>query len=157
VQPPSANSIETVRLSELRPGGGSTNTPVKNEFEENAYALSQGKTLYTQFNCVGCHSHGGGGMGPPLMDAKWIYGSNPEQIFSSIIQGRPNGMPSWAGRIPDFQVWQLVAYVRSLSGLASKLAAPGRDDHLSGKKPENSAQTQQPRNSFLPKSAEMPQ
>ena len=28
------------------------------------------------------------------MDDKWIYGSRPEQIYSDIVQGRPNGMPS---------------------------------------------------------------
>ena len=29
------------------------------------------------------------------MDAEWIYGSHPEQIYSDIVQGRPNGMPSF--------------------------------------------------------------
>jgi hypothetical protein len=43
-----------------------------------------------------------------------------------------------------------------MSGLASKGAAPGRDDHISGKKPENSAETKPPKNSAIPKSAEMP-
>src|ERR1044071_3848683 len=45
--------------------------------ETNAYAIAEGKRLYTQLNCVGCHANGGGGMGPPLMDDKWIYGSAP--------------------------------------------------------------------------------
>ena len=31
-------------------------------------------------------------MGPPLMDAKWIYGGEPVQIFDSIVNGRPNGI-----------------------------------------------------------------
>src|ERR1700712_5280694 len=37
-------------------------------YGENAYALNDGKRLFAAFNCQGCHSHGGGGMGPPLMD-----------------------------------------------------------------------------------------
>jgi cytochrome c oxidase cbb3-type subunit 3 len=153
----SADWVDSVHLSELNPGGSATtNVPVKNKYEENAYALSQGEKFYNNFNCVGCHSHGGGGMGPALMDDEWIYGSNPEQIFATIIQGRPNGMPAFGGKIPEFQVWQLAAYVRSLSGLASKGAAPGRSDHISGKKPENSVKEQQPKASSLPKSAEMP-
>ena len=41
---------------------------------------------------------GGGGIGPPLMDDRWIYGSAPENIYASIVQGRPNGMPAWGGR-----------------------------------------------------------
>jgi len=87
------------------------------------------------------------------MDDKWIYGSNPQNIFSTVVEGRPNGMPSFRGKIPDFQIWELAAYVRSLGGLAPKDAAPGRDDHMSGPPPESSTKRQQPRNSALPPSA----
>ena len=83
------------------------------KYEGSAYAVGEGKRLYSAYNCVGCHAHGGGAIGPALMDAEWIYGSRPEQIYSDIVQGRPNGMPSFAGKIPDYQVWELVAYVRS--------------------------------------------
>jgi cytochrome c oxidase cbb3-type subunit 3 len=47
------------------------------------------------------------------MDAEWRYGGDPAQVFQSIAQGRPNGMPSFGGHIPEDQVWQIVAYVRS--------------------------------------------
>jgi cytochrome c oxidase cbb3-type subunit 3 len=133
-----------------------SSSPVKNEYEENAFALTEGQMLYNYFNCVGCHAHGGGGIGPALMDDEWIYGHNPEQIFATIVQGRPNGMPSFQGRIPDYQVWQLAAYVRSMSGLVPKDAAPGRTDHMAGPPPPNSKKQEQPKNSTLPKSAEMP-
>src|SRR4051794_8116437 len=104
MSPASADLIDAVHLSELNPGGSATtNPPVINKYEENAYALSQGQQFYNKFNCVGCHSHGGGGMGPALMDDEWIYGSNPEQIFATIVQGRPNGMPAFGGKIPEFQ------------------------------------------------------
>src|SRR3954463_3176762 len=89
----------------------------ENDYEKNAYALSEGKRLFEYFNCSGCHFHGGGGIGPPLMDDRWIYGSNPENIHATIIEGRPNGMPSFRGKIPDYQIWQISAYVRSLGGL----------------------------------------
>ena len=138
VQPPNANRIYAVRLPTIQPGVVLADTPTRNDYENNAYALSQGKTLFSQYNCVGCHAHGGGGMGPPLMDSTWIYGSAPEQIFATIVEGRPNGMPSFRGRIPDFQVWQLVAYVRSMSGLVPFTAAPGRADRLYPGKPESS-------------------
>ena len=38
------------------------------------------------------------------------------KIFDTIVKGRPRGMPTWGGRIPENQIWQIVAYVRSLSG-----------------------------------------
>src|SRR6266487_4198558 len=98
--------------------------------EESAYAISEGKRLDAWFNCVSCHFHGGGGIGPALMDDQWIYGSAPENIYAAIVEGRPNGMPSFRGKIPDPQVWQIVAYVRSMSGLVSQGAAPARRDHM---------------------------
>lgn len=142
VQPPAADRINAKSITELHPGPAPSPAPVKNDYEENAYALSEGKRLYSSYNCNGCHSQGGGGMGPALMDDKWIYGSRPDQIFATIVEGRPNGMPSFRARVPDFQVWQLAAYVRSMSGHAPKDAAPSRDDHMQGKPPEGSASPQ---------------
>jgi cytochrome c oxidase cbb3-type subunit 3 len=114
------------------------------EVEKNAYALSEGKRLFSAMNCVGCHSHGGGGMGPALMDSVWFYGHEPRQIFASIVEGRPNGMPSFRGRIAEYQVWQLVAYVRSLAGLVPSSAATNRDDDLWHRPPEASTPPQSP-------------
>jgi cytochrome c oxidase cbb3-type subunit III len=72
------------------------------------------------------------------MDQQWVYGGNAENIYATIVEGRPNGMPSFRGRIPPQQVWQIVAYVRSMSGQVSKDAAPSRADHLFMKKSEQS-------------------
>ena len=138
VQPPAAASSNSKSLSELEPGAKAPAPEVKNDYEQNAYALSEGKRLFSAYNCNGCHAQGGGGMGPPLMDSHWIYGGQPDQVFSTIVEGRPNGMPSFRHKVPNFQVWQLAAYVRSMSGQAPKDAAPNRDDHMQGKPPENS-------------------
>jgi cytochrome c oxidase cbb3-type subunit 3 len=108
------------------------------DFTNNAQALSDGQRLYEQFNCVGCHAHGGGGMGPPLLDPKWFYGGDPKDVYLSILQGRPHGMPSFRGRIPDYEIWELTAYVRSLSGQSSSNAASGREEHMTAELPPNS-------------------
>ena len=129
-------SPRNVRVGELRPGPAIPTTPTPGPYEDNAYAIAEGKRLYAQFNCVGCHANGGGGMGPPLMDDKWLYGSEPANIFATIVEGRPNGMPAFGGKLAHDQVWQLVAYVRSLSGLVRQDAASGRSDHMQAKKPE---------------------
>lgn len=105
--------------------------------EHSAYALAQGKLFYRWFNCTGCHAQGGGAIGPALMDENWIYGKDPAAIFATIMEGRPNGMPSFRGRIPEEQAWEIVAYVRSMSGLVSSDAAPNRSDTLLGAPPEN--------------------
>jgi len=105
-------------------------------FQENAWGVSEGKRLFSYYNCVGCHAHGGGGMGPALMDDKWIYGRQASNIFETIVAGRPNGMPSFRNKIPDYQVWQLVAYVQSMSGQTPIDASPGRSDRMRPHLPE---------------------
>jgi cytochrome c oxidase cbb3-type subunit 3 len=119
-------------------------SPASYVYPQNAQALSDGQMLYESFNCSGCHAHGGGGIGPPLLDKKWFYGSQPQQVYISILEGRPNGMPSFRGRIPDFQIWELVAYVRSLSGQASPNAASGREEHMNTTLPPNSTPKEKP-------------
>lgn len=128
--------------------GGPVAVPANSEYAESAYAVSEGKRLYSAFNCVGCHAHGGGAIGPALMDNKWIYGSRPEQIYSDIVQGRPNGMPSFEGKIPDYQIWELVAYVRSMSGQLPSDIAPSRSDEMPVVKAEQAEPTQRPADEF---------
>ncbi len=105
-------------------------------YERNAFAIAQGQFLFTRMNCVGCHAHGGGGMGPALMDDQWRYGGRIDQIAATIAEGRPNGMPSWRGKLTNQQIWQLAAYVRTLSGQAPKDAVSARADELSNTPPQ---------------------
>jgi cytochrome c oxidase cbb3-type subunit 3 len=118
---------------------------MESPYEENAWGMGEGKRLYQNYNCSGCHAMGGGGIGPALMDDKWIYGFTGEQIYSTIVQGRPNGMPAFGGRIPNDQIWQIVAYVQSLSGLTPQDAASSRDDDMSAKKPEARKERETPK------------
>jgi cytochrome c oxidase cbb3-type subunit 3 len=125
------------RQYQVPPSQASSSAPEGTRHEENAYSVAQGKLLFRWYNCVGCHAMGGGGMGPPHMDEKWRYGSGSQAVFESIVDGRPNGMPAFRNRLTDDQAWQLVAYVRSMSGLLSMDVAPGRSDGLSAVPPEN--------------------
>jgi len=139
---------ETVPAGEspdtIWPGGKQPPTldPRAKLYDNNANAISQGQTLYTQMNCEGCHFHGGGGMGPPLMDDEWRYGGRIDQIAATIAEGRPNGMPSWSGKLTDDQIWNLAAYVRTLSGQPSKDAVPSRSEEMSNTTPATLAPRQ---------------
>ena len=115
-------------------------------YDNNAPGIAEGQFLYTRMNCVGCHAHGGGGMGPALMDSKWRYGARFDQIAATIAEGRPNGMPSWRGRLTDDQMWKLAAYVRTLSGQPSKDAVSSRADEMSNTAPATLSPRQGPRN-----------
>jgi cytochrome c oxidase cbb3-type subunit 3 len=104
-------------------------------FGGNAYHIAQGARLYSWMNCGGCHSHGGGGMGPPLMDDEWRYGGSMPAMVHTILNGRPNGMPAFGNRITEDQAWQLAAYVRTLSARTRQDALFGRADEPANVEP----------------------
>jgi len=87
-----------------------------NPREHDPRAAEEGKQLFVSYNCADCHGgEGSGGMGPSLQDGRWHFGGSAGEVYESISEGRPDGMPSWGGRISDSQIWALVAYVRTLS------------------------------------------
>lgn len=82
----------------------------------NPQAVAEGRRLFLQYNCVGCHGgRAGGGMGPNLRDSVWIYGGNDTQLFADLVEGRPAGMPAWGGKIPEDEMWKIIAYIHSLA------------------------------------------
>jgi cytochrome c oxidase cbb3-type subunit 3 len=129
---------DAAREDDLQPGGVQTMPQVNNPSQGNAYDISEGQRLFDWYNCSGCHAHGGGAIGPPLIKTEWIYGGEPANLFDTIVKGRPNGMPAWGGKIPAYQVWQLVAFVRSMNNLEPKSATSVRPDTI-----EQSPQTLQ--------------
>jgi cytochrome c oxidase cbb3-type subunit 3 len=149
-QPPANFKSYDVTMSAIHPGSPGLPQPVKPETEEHAYDTNEGKRLFMQYNCSGCHANGGGGMGPPLMDAKWIYGANSENIYSTIVEGRPNGMPSFRHKIADSQVLQIVAYVRSMSGQLRKDVEPTRSDTMNARRSEQRTERKTPQQTTAP-------
>jgi len=147
--PPTFKSYD-VTLSEIHPGLAGIPQPAQNPSDQRAYDVNEGKRLFAQYNCSGCHFNGGGGIGPPLMDEKWIYGDNPENIYSTIVEGRPNGMPSFRQKIPDAQVRELVAYVRSMSGQLRKDVAPTRNDTMNARRSEERTERKRPQQTTAP-------
>ncbi len=89
---------------------------INNPYEGDKAAISTGGKLFVAYNCLDCHgADGSGAMGPSFQDGRWHFGGAPGEVFESIYQGRPDGMPAWGGRITNDQIWMLTAYVRSLS------------------------------------------
>ena len=95
-------------------------------------------------------------MGPPLSDEEWMYGAEPENIFVTISGGRPNGMPAFGGKLSNQQIWQLVAYVRTLSGLARKDVKPSRSDAMTEKESEIRRPPREPSSSTTPPASVQP-
>ena len=112
----SANPILRVPVSGLHPGNVSFTPKINNPLAQDPQAATRGMQDFIQFNCVGCHApNAGGGMGPALSEGEFIYGASPANLFLSIYQGRPNGMPAWGDILPESTIWELVAYVDSIA------------------------------------------
>ncbi len=93
---------------------------ITNPYEGSAQAVAQGHEIFVRMNCAGCHGYDAkGSMGPDLTDTYWRYGGTPVQIYQSIYQGRPKGMPAWNPSLPPDDIWKLVSYVESLGGASS--------------------------------------
>jgi cytochrome c oxidase cbb3-type subunit 3 len=114
--PPSQDSVQGTPISPMFPGGGSAPapSPLAAKYANDEHAIAEGARLYDWYNCAGCHFHGAGGIGPALGDTQWIYGGSMEQIYSTIYQGRPNGMPSWGRKLSTTEIWEIAAYVHDL-------------------------------------------
>jgi len=85
---------------------------------DNQEAQKIGGRLYANY-CSLCHgSDAGGGPGyPDLSDKAWLWGGSPEQIKTSIMDGRNGVMPGWEAPLGGEQgVNEVAAYVLSLSG-----------------------------------------
>lgn len=105
-----------VPVSHLSPGAIPSRPVIKNPVQGDPRAPERGLRYFISFNCVGCHApNGGGGMGPALSNNIFIYGAQPENIYLSIYQGRPNGMPAWGAVLPDSIIWDLVTYIGKIS------------------------------------------
>jgi mxaJ protein len=87
-----------------------------NPFKDNADGIAIGKKLYVQVGCQGCHGGGGGGgMAVSLIDDTWKFGSDDETLFK-LIKGQipEQTMPTVYSALPDEQVWQILAFIRTL-------------------------------------------
>jgi cytochrome c oxidase cbb3-type subunit 3 len=93
-------------------------------------AVAFGAAIYAN-NCAMCHgadARGAKGY-PNLTDDDWLWGGSPDQILTTILQGRQAAMPALAAAIGgDVGVTEVAAYVQSLSGIKADpaLAAAGK-------------------------------
>ncbi len=87
-----------------------------NPYAGKAAAYTEGRQIFVWYNCSGCHGgRAGGGMGPNLRDSTIRrYGNSDTQLYATIVEGRPAGMPAWGGKLTTGQIWKIIAYIRTL-------------------------------------------
>jgi cytochrome c oxidase cbb3-type subunit III len=83
-------------------------------------------------HCGSCHGiRGTGGLGPDLTTGSFFHGSSDADLFRNIAEGIP-GTAMQGVFFEGTQVWQIVAFVRSLSGTVAESSLPG--DAASGQR-----------------------
>ena len=99
-------------------------TPEKNPLAGDPEAIAAGKRLYEEA-CQICHGGDArGGRGPALAAGDFLHGSEDAQIFQNIREGIAGTQMPGFDMLPT-EVWQLVSYIRSLSGTIVQEKVPG--------------------------------
>lgn len=88
--------------------------PTENPFHGDAAAASEGRTTFDQI-CAACHKADGSGLvGPSLVDPYWKYGHSDSELYMSVAQGRPGGMPGWEAQLGTEKIWKVLSYLETL-------------------------------------------
>jgi len=87
------------------------------ELEHNPEALNFGRNVFVN-NCAACHgSDARGAKGyPNLTDNDWLFGGAPDQVLTTILNGRGGVMPPLGAALGDQGVNEVANYALSLSG-----------------------------------------
>lgn len=83
----------------------------------NDKAVEMGRNLYAH-NCSTCHgvdARGATGY-PNLTDDHWIWGGEPQQVLTTILNGRRAAMPPFGTALGEEGVTQVATYVQQLAG-----------------------------------------
>jgi len=84
------------------------------EYSGDKKAIKEGKDIYAN-TCAPCHNADAtGGIGPNLTTATMKFGSTQKNIYTSIAEGRPNGMPAFLPQIGSEKISKVAAFLESL-------------------------------------------
>ena len=107
----------------------------KNPFAGDPQAAKMGESQF-RANCAFCHGLGarGGGRGPDLTRAQKRHGNADADLFRTINEGvpgtamPPNGATQQGVGMTEAEIWQVIAYIRSVQKKAPS-EAPGNAAH----------------------------
>jgi putative heme-binding domain-containing protein len=112
-------------------GAGRAQTPVtKNPLEGNRDAIRNGGAMF-RTRCAGCHGPDARGDRGPDLTGLWASGASDDKIFQTVRQGIPGSeMPAAdPSRVPDRDIWQVLAYVQTLAASAPPQASTGTPEN----------------------------
>jgi cytochrome c oxidase cbb3-type subunit III len=84
------------------------------EYSGDKEAIEEGKELFAS-TCAPCHNaDASGGIGPNLTALTLKYGSTRPDLYESVTNGRPNGMPPFLPQIGAEKISKVVAFLETL-------------------------------------------
>lgn len=104
-------------------GGNPEAARIASPVQDSPEARAAGRRTYQRL-CAGCHGAlgkgdggmaGAGGQPADFTDKEWIFGGSPGEVFTVIRDGTSADMDSYAERMSETDMWNLVHYIRSLS------------------------------------------
>ncbi|MFZ0731801.1 MAG: c-type cytochrome [Candidatus Sulfotelmatobacter sp.] len=100
-----------------------------NPLESDPEAIPAGDKLF-HMHCAECHgAMAEGGKKAPSLMADDVQKATPGSLFWLLTNGVVRrGMPVWS-KLPESQRWQLVSYLKSLSGPSKPLPGQGDTKH----------------------------
>src|SRR5436309_5357743 len=106
--------------------------PAKNPLEGNAQAISTGGGMF-RTRCAGCHGPDARGYLGPDLTGFWAAGGADDRMFQIVRRGVEGTEmpPADPQRVPDRDIWQMLAYVRTLGAVPS---APPTGDAENGER-----------------------
>ncbi len=115
-----------------RAPAGAQPRPTKNPLEGNAQAISNGAAMFRN-RCAGCHGPDARGYLGPDLTGFWAAGGGDDRMFQVVRRGVEGTEmpPADAQRVPDRDIWQMLAYVRTLGAVPS---APPTGDAENGER-----------------------
>jgi mono/diheme cytochrome c family protein len=106
---------------------------LKSPYQDFKKVAEEGHQKFMSAGCNGCHGGtGGGGMGPPLTNQIWVYGSDDDTLFRLIAVGTDQlqkqgysrkGSENVVGPMPPMgtvlkapdNIWKVIAWIRSVN------------------------------------------
>ena len=85
---------------------------------------------YEEFDVPGLEAMKGPGYWAVTRYADVMHVSRHPELFASVAQGRPGGMPPWGTQLGDEKIWKVLAYLETLPrssqpGMGAPGVAPG--------------------------------
>ncbi|MBE2204152.1 MAG: c-type cytochrome [Chthoniobacterales bacterium] len=93
------------------------------EMSNDPAVVASGEKIYVT-NCLACHGADlKGGIGQNLVDATWLHGGTPTDIYNTVSTGvAAKGMPTWGPVLGASRVAEVVAFLISKNSTIERTA-----------------------------------